>query len=135
LKYKSARYDIQVTNDYEQLDLDFILTKDDEKIVHGTVWDDSDDPKRIPGAVIVISVPGDNYYDSDPNDIKTIECIRADYNGEFAVGPFKAGMTVIFKIFDVGDNRDGLFGEIPEEFKYINEELEDAPNNKPDELE
>lgn len=118
---KSSRYDIQIAEDYEQLNLDFILPKDDEKIIHGTVWDDSDDPKRVPDAIIMLFTPGSTYYDSDPNDLRSIGYVTADYNGEFAVGPFKTGSTVIIKIFNAIKN-DASLNEALEEFEYINNE-------------
>ncbi|MCY6485381.1 hypothetical protein OW763_13675 [Clostridium aestuarii] len=118
---KSSRYDIQITKDYEQLNLDFILPKCDEKAIHGTVWDDSDDPKKVPDALIMLFIPGPTYYDSDPNDLKSIGYVTADHNGEFAIGPFKIGSTIIIKIFNPIMNVS-LLNEAPEEFEYINDE-------------
>lgn len=124
MKNKSSRYDIQIVNEYEQLNLDFILPKDDEKIIHGTVWDDSDDPQKVPGAMIMLFIPGPTYYDSDPNDLKSIGYTMADSNGEFTIGPFKIDSTIIIKIYNALKN-DSSVDEAPEEFEYIiNDELD-----------
>lgn len=120
---KSSRYDILITNDYEELNLDFILPKVDQKMIHGTIWDDSDVPKKVSDAVIMVFVPGDTYYESNPNDIKCIDYIIPDSNGEFVAGPFKLNTTVIFKIFNTNYNKITTSDEIPEEFMYINGEL------------
>lgn len=119
---KSSRYDILVADDYEQLNLDFILPKINEKMIHGTIWDDSDTPKRISDAVIMIFAPGPTY-ENDPNDIQCIDYVIPDCNGEFVAGPFKLNTTVIFKIFNNNYNKINLSDEIPEEFMYINGEL------------
>ena len=124
MKNKLSRYDINIVKEYEQLNLNFILPKNDEKIIHGTIWDDSDDPQKIPGALIMLFVPGPTYYDSDPNDLKSIGYTTADYTGEFTVGPFKIGSTIIIKIYNPLNN-DSPVTETPEEFEYIvNDELD-----------
>lgn len=120
---KSARYDIMITDEQEQLNLDFILPKMDEKMIHGTVWDDSDTPKKISDAVVMVFMPGPTYYESDPNDIRCIDYIIPDSNGEFVAGPFKLNTTVILKIFKTNYNKTNLYYEMPEEFAYINGEL------------
>lgn len=127
---KSSRYDILVNNDYEQLNLDFILPKPNEpneKMIHGTIWDDSDIPQKVSSAVVMVYVPGPTYYESDPNDIKCIGSIVPDSNGEFVIGPFKLNSTVIIKIFNTKGNKTNLSDEIPEEFIYINGEVAKNP--------
>ncbi|WP_027624618.1 hypothetical protein [Clostridium lundense] len=128
----SSRYDVLISDDYSQLDLDFILPKVNERIIHGTIWDDSDDPKKVSDAIILVFTPGPNYYDSDPNDIQCIDYAIPDSNGEFVAGPFKLNTTVILKIFNTNYNKINLSDEIPEEFRYINGELVQSTNTSPD---
>lgn len=126
MKYKSSRYDIQITDQYQQLEVDFILPKNNERMIHGTVWDDSDMPQKISGAVLVIYMPGDDYYDTDPNDLKLIGYVTTDDNGEFVAGPFKVGTTVIFKIFSAENN---IPNDSFEEFEYAQNEMSESDKN------
>lgn len=94
-----TRYDIQVNSDNDQMDIDLILNSNDKKVIHGTVWDDNtSSPKRVPEALVQIYVVGENYKD-DPLDIKLIGFVISDASGEFLVGPFDKGTTVIIKVF------------------------------------
>lgn len=93
-----TRYDIQVKNENDQMELDLILNSDNRKIIHGTVWnDDLENPRRVPEALVQLFKAGKNYKD-DPFDIKPIGCVITDASGEFLVGPFEPETMIIFKI-------------------------------------
>ena len=98
MNYKTTRFDIQPGGKSKNLDLDFILNIDDRKIIHGTVWDDSDTPKRIPDAIVSIYIAGKNY-NNDPNNLSSIGYVITDYLGEFFIGPFDPDVTIVLKVF------------------------------------
>lgn len=106
MKYKTSRYDVLVDNENDVLQLDFILAKDDRKIIHGVAWDESDEPKRVPNAIVRIYIAGSKYHTEDPNDLIPIGYVISDENGEFFAGPFESGTAVIFKIFKTLNNYD-----------------------------
>lgn len=104
----SSRYDLLLSNESESLNLDFILPTENKKIVHGTIWNDNDTPETVKNAVVLLYEPGKNYYDSDPNDLKFINYVFPDSNGEFVAGPFDINSNIIIKIFSLDNNLSKL---------------------------
>ena len=99
-----SRYDIQVSGEKDQMNLDFILNSNDKKVIHGTVWNDNlSDPQRVPEAIVQLYQAGENYH-NDPLDIKPLGYVITDVSGEFLAGPLDAGAIIIFKIFKFIEN-------------------------------
>jgi len=99
-----SRYDIQVSGEKDEMNLDFILNSNDKKIIHGTVWDDNlSSPQRVPDAIVQLYQAGENY-NNDPLDIKPMGYVITDASGEFLAGPFDPEKIIIFKIFKFAEN-------------------------------
>ncbi|XMB67505.1 hypothetical protein RI065_02990 [Mycoplasmatota bacterium zrk1] len=104
--YLKKRYDILITDESKVMNLDFVITPDDRKLIHGIVWDDSINPKKIKDAIIAVFKAGPNY-NEDPNDISPIGYAFSDANGEFLIGPFKSGESIIIQISKFKENGTG----------------------------
>ncbi|BBK77117.1 hypothetical protein [Clostridium butyricum] len=126
----SSRYDIVINDDTENINLDFVLPKPKEKMIHGTIWNDDNNPQVVEDAAVFIYTPGPKYFDSDPNDLKCIDYVIPDSNGQFAAGPFPINATIILKIYNI-NNRQNLEmpNDIPEDFKYILKEYNASLKN------